>query len=387
MLIAANQDGELIHSTRAANRLGEEFRCPVCRKRVLYKAGSKRIPHFAHQREANCPGTDEPESIIHLEGKNLLYKWTAQWAEESALEKYYEPISQRTDIEVYAEGKHYAIEFQCSPISAQRLIERTLGYQKIEMEPVWIFHTGFLKKQGNCLWSLTSSLQTAIRHSPNGSSYLLFFDCKTPKTIIQLNNLIPITKTLFFAQMERVPLTVNSVEQILYPKARPIVFIREWMRKRESLIRNEWRYQGITNPLFRSLYSIGIQGMLPMLIGIPLKSSIFFATAPHHWQGLIVIDLLDCQEKLGEITRHGIQKRFMDRLRKREILVRSLPCVPGSFFAPVEEFLRFLEKAEYLIKIGENSYIIEEGFPVKMMQQEEIIHSLADFLKRENEDS
>ncbi len=88
MLIAANQDGELIHSTRAANRLGEEFRCPVCRKRVLYKAGSKRIPHFAHQREANCPGTDEPESITHLEGKNLLYKWTVLWAEESALEKY-----------------------------------------------------------------------------------------------------------------------------------------------------------------------------------------------------------------------------------------------------------------------------------------------------------
>lgn len=387
MLIAANQEGELVHSMRITKRSGEEFRCPVCRKRVLYKAGSKRIPHFAHQREENCPGTDEPESIMHLEGKNLLYEWTVKWTEKSILEKYYHSICQRTDIEAYADGRSYAIEYQCSPISAVRLIERTIGYKKLELEPIWIFHSCFLKKQGHYLWSLTASLQSAIRHSPKGFSYLLFFDYKNPKTFILLNNLIPITKTLFFGQAESISLTEKSFPQILYPKARPILFIHEWVRKRESLIRNEWRYQGISNPLFRAFYSIGIQGMLPSVIGIPLKSSNLFAVPPHHWQGFVILDLLDCQKMQGEITPFGIRKRFMDRLRKREILTRSLPCVSGSLFTPVEEFMRFLEKAEYLIKNGENSYIIEEGFPIKKIRQEEINHLLAEFLEKENDDS
>ena len=387
MLIAVNQEDELVHSTRAAGQFGENFKCPVCRKRVIYKGGSKRIPHFAHQREESCPGSDEPESLIHLEGKNLLYEWTAQWAEESMLEKFYHSISQRTDIEACTEGKSFAVEYQCSPISASRLLARTLGYKKIEIEPIWIFHSDFLKRQGNSLWSLADSLQSAIRQSPAGFPYLLFFDCKTPHTLILLNNLIPITKKLFFGQVERIPLTKNSLPQILNPKDRDILFIREWMRKRESLIRNEWRYQGITNPLLRGLYSIGIQSIMPRVIGIPLKSSILFSVPPHHWQGYVILDLLDCQDKLGEITSHGIRKRFMDRLRKREIITRSLPCAPISLFAPVEEFMRFLEKAEYLIKKGENSYIIEEGFPIKTIRQEEMIQMLVDFLKEENEDS
>ena len=385
MLVAANQEGKLIHSTRAADRKGDEFSCPICRKRVLYKAGRKRIPHFAHQREENCPGMDEAESFIHLEGKNLLHEWTSQWAERAVVERYYDSICQRADIEANAEGRAFAIEYQCSPLSAKRLIERTLGYKRIEIEPVWIFHLNLLKKQGNLLWSLTSFLQSAIRISPLGFPYLLFFDCNTPKTLILLNNLIPITKELFFGQAESVALTGKSLPQILDPQARTILFISEWMRKRESLIRNEWRYQGITNPLLRSFYSLGIQSKLPRMIGIPLRSSIVFGIPPHHWQGYVILDLLDCQMKEGEIRPDGIRKRFMDRLRKREILIRDLPSVSISLFTPVEEFMRFLEKTEYLIKNGENSYIIKEGFSIKMIRQEELNHLLVDFFKEEND--
>ncbi|KMY45331.1 hypothetical protein AC622_14780 [Bacillus sp. FJAT-27916] len=386
MLIAADEEGRLVHSTHLAERKNRIFKCPICQKRVLFKAGSRRIPHFAHQREERCPGMDEPESIIHLEGKNLIYEWALQWAERAVLEQYYHSISQRADIAVHADGLDYAIEFQCSALSAERLIERTMGYQEEGIEPVWIFHLPLLKKKGSMEWSLPASLQSAIRLSPSGDLYLLFFDPQNPKTVLLLRNLIPITKEIFFGQAERLPLKGRTIRQWLRPRARPFLYIREWMRKRESLIRNEWRYQGAKNPLLRSLYSIGIQGMLPKMIGIPLKSSFLYGSAPHHWQGLVFMDLLNCQQKHGEITHWGIRRHFMDRLRKREIVIRSLPSVKIPFFAPVEEYMRFLEKTEYLIKNKENSYIIEEGFLTKEMQHSTINQVVLDFLKEEHND-
>lgn len=387
MLVAADPEGVLIHSLHMGERKDRLFRCPICQKRVLFKTGSKRIPHFAHQRDERCPGMDEPESIIHLEGKNLLYEWARQWAEEAVLEKYYRSISQRADIAVHADGLNYAIEYQCSSLSAERLIERTMGYQEEGIEPIWMFHISLLKRKGSMEWSLLACLQSAIRLSASGDFYLVFFDPQNPKSILLLRNLIPITKEIFFGQAEQLPLTGSTMRQWLRPRARPLLYIREWMRKRESLIRNEWRYQGVKSPFLRSLYSYGIQGMLPRMIGIPLKSAFLYATAPHHWQGLVFIDLLECQQKQGEITPWGIRRRFMDRLRKREILIRSLPSLKMNVFIPVEEYMRFLEKTEYLIKINEKSYIIEEGFLTKKVQQSTINQLLLDFFKEENEDS
>ena len=62
-------------------------------------------------------------------------------SQEVVLEPLLHKISQRPDLLVQSGQAEYPIEFQCSTIPISHLEERTDGYRRAGMEPIWILHT------------------------------------------------------------------------------------------------------------------------------------------------------------------------------------------------------------------------------------------------------
>lgn len=132
MLIAQSRAG-LVNAQFA--QPGEEYLCPACRHPVQYRRGKVKIAHFAHLPGANCT-VSEGETTEHLAGKQQLLEWLSALGEVPQLEVYLPAINQRPDL--LLKRSRIAVEFQCSPLTEQRLRERNTGYRQLGIRPIWI---------------------------------------------------------------------------------------------------------------------------------------------------------------------------------------------------------------------------------------------------------
>ncbi len=61
------------------------------------------------------------------------------------LEPYLKELSQRPDLLVTSDRRQVAIEFQCSTITHEKWLSRTLGYKKNAIQVLWLFQTSLKK--------------------------------------------------------------------------------------------------------------------------------------------------------------------------------------------------------------------------------------------------
>ncbi len=149
ILTACTDDGRLIFLSPELERQElrkwrqtQRFYCPQCKGPVQLKVGEIVVPHFAHVSDTSCSSSfSEGESPRHLKGKRLLYQMLSSGSQEVVLEPLLHKISQRPDLLVQSGQAEYPIEFQCSMIPISHLEERTDGYRRAGMEPIWILHT------------------------------------------------------------------------------------------------------------------------------------------------------------------------------------------------------------------------------------------------------
>ncbi|MFY9902521.1 MAG: competence protein CoiA family protein, partial [Trichococcus sp.] len=165
MLIARNANGELIQAYQASKEKGknvEEFYCPACKGKLVLKKGNIMIAHFAHRQHSDCAVFSEGETLPHLKGKQLLLEKFQSEGIAVTLECWLPELQQRPDLLlVLADGKKIAVEYQCSPISAADLSERTLGYQRFGYEVWWI--CGMNYQPGGI--KMTQSIYQFLKHS------------------------------------------------------------------------------------------------------------------------------------------------------------------------------------------------------------------------------
>lgn len=141
MFVALDSDGrrcELL-SHQQADQLrtaGAHVFCPACKERLLIKNGSQLPAHFAHRSHACSFG--EPESAEHLRGKLLLRDIALAGGWEAELEVYLPDQQQRIDVLISRGVQRRALEFQCSPLGARRLLERTAGYASVGLATQWL---------------------------------------------------------------------------------------------------------------------------------------------------------------------------------------------------------------------------------------------------------
>ena len=74
MLIAKNQEGNLVSALETCLKRKESYSCPGCQGVVLLRHGQVMCPHFAHKSLQDCQFFSENESAQHLSLKAALYK-------------------------------------------------------------------------------------------------------------------------------------------------------------------------------------------------------------------------------------------------------------------------------------------------------------------------
>ncbi|MDE1547975.1 competence protein CoiA [Jeotgalibaca caeni] len=109
--------------------------CPGCKEPVFLKKGGRKLAHFCHYAHAECHQFSEGETQAHLLGKQQLFQWLVDQGIEVEMEAWLPELKQRPDLLV---GGNIALEYQCSPIQTERLVERTNGYLKAGYEVIWL---------------------------------------------------------------------------------------------------------------------------------------------------------------------------------------------------------------------------------------------------------
>lgn len=139
MLIAKNEQDDLVNVAEMSRTEIEALRakkltCPVCHGRVTVKNGLHKIPHFAHRQQEGCLAFSEGETAEHLGLKLALFEWGCQNGQSMQLEAYLPELVQRPDLLL----DKLAIEVQCSPLSQERLRERTKNYHAHDYQVIWL---------------------------------------------------------------------------------------------------------------------------------------------------------------------------------------------------------------------------------------------------------
>ena len=135
MLIAKNQEGNLVSALETSLQRKEPYSCPGCQGVVLLRHGQVMCPHFAHKSLQDCQFFSENESAQHLSLKAALYKSLVNHGEKVSIEKVLFEMGQIADLFV---GDSLALEVQCSRLSQQRLRERTCAYHQAGYEVRWL---------------------------------------------------------------------------------------------------------------------------------------------------------------------------------------------------------------------------------------------------------
>lgn len=146
MLFAYNQTGELVKATESGKK--QRFICPDCSEPLICKAGTIKIPHFAHEKNSQCFGLSEGESLMHLNLKEKLWHWGQKFHEDWCLEQPLADLPQRPDLLF----NKVCLEVQCSPLPFSRFQERVAGYREKKYHDVWLL--------GEQLWPKKKLLPT-----------------------------------------------------------------------------------------------------------------------------------------------------------------------------------------------------------------------------------
>ena len=179
MFVARNHKGLLCNALEEKIEKGADFVCPACSGAVRFKKGKVMQPHFAHVSLEQCHFYRENESAEHLSLKSELFRWAVQ-TEEVEVEAFLPALQQIADLLV--DGK-LALEVQCSPLSIERLQERTLSYRQHGYQALWLL--------GRKLWlkdSLTRLQKDFLYFSKNMGFHLWELDQE--KRVLRLKYLI-----------------------------------------------------------------------------------------------------------------------------------------------------------------------------------------------------
>lgn len=178
MLIAMDAQHQLVNAATADRQI--EYYCPECVQPVRLKRGAVIVPHFAHVHATDCDAFSEGETTEHLRGKKQLATWFAASGYTVRLEAGLPEIHQRPDILVRrGTAQPLALEFQCSPLSVERLAARTQGYRQHGYQVLWLLGRPYQRQL-----HLNSKALKFLQYQQRWGLFLLFLD--TQSTSVRL---------------------------------------------------------------------------------------------------------------------------------------------------------------------------------------------------------
>lgn len=379
MLVANRKNGEKFsladyHDRDVLNdfRKKEEFQCPICGELVILKLGSKRIWHFSHRKDANCPQEYERESDYHMKGKLQLYQWIKQNGLEAELESYFPSCKQRADIAFEWRHKRYALEFQCSAISSELFTKRTKGYLASGITPIWLLGGNQLKRMGANLYSFNLFQYLFLRETETGWNLPSY--CSDSRNFIFLHHTLPVSSKKVIASMCAYPRSETNPSVLFTPSPVKVIPLSNWLHELQKVKNSFFVHPTLAQQIFlNELYTKQLNMLLlPPELGLPVPSAPFIETPPVVWQTYLYLDILRHLRAGEVISEKNLYNAILIRTHKKQIIPRTIPLLKqNDFFAPVEEYLALLVKITTLEKISDHRYKMIRPFylPCTVEQQ------------------
>lgn len=368
LLTAMTKDGQVFslvehHHREELMKLRkeEQFFCPVCHSELLLKIGSKKIPHFAHVKNSHCTDSYDRESEYHLQGKLHLYYWLTNLSLTPQLEAYFPNIGQRADVAFHFDGKMYAIEFQCSPISQEVFIKRTKGYRKAFITPLWILGSNHIKRLKRNKVSLSSFHYSFMKH--HHEQFFLPTYCPEKKQFIILEDIVPLSTQISFCTFQTWKLETMTINKLLEPNLNKHRHQYMWLEEMFNIRKKIWFFRTPSmNQFIIDLYHHSLNPhFLPPYLGLPIINSHFIETHPLLWQTYLFLDYLQHPNK--RMTNHDLKMIFLKRVKEGKIKLRRLPQVANrNVFLPLYEFLHLLLTLGIVREKNEHIYEIEPHY-------------------------
>lgn len=363
MLQASLANGTLVTPAQLTETKIESYRsckfyCPTCQAPVILKAGERVIPHFAHKSNSPCIKNKGGESKEHYEGKLLLYNWLKTEGLQVKLEKYIPTLDQQPDLLIPFENKQIAIEYQCSPVSAQSIRKRTSGYLKENIQPIWILSPRLLQRITPMKIRVTSFLKQFIHQFSPNKPQNIYFLCPTTKQLSIFQHIYFTNNTVAYGVVKFVPLRklhfLNLFQNFPLDQERLYknwLFEKQYLRTKatrslygQQLLWNQWIYT-------QGLY---VQ-YLPSVIHLPIASQVYMKSPPWDWQSRIYLNLIH-PKNIGS----SLNLRQCVRLLRRHIQKEDyFPLIKQSANAAIKEYLNILCTLNILERNGEHNFIIK----------------------------
>ncbi|MRG87086.1 competence protein CoiA [Salinibacillus xinjiangensis] len=351
MLKALNQAGQpilLMNKTRAEmNELRKQsFYCPGCKEKVFIRAGDKVVPHYAHFHSNSCSlGYGEGE--YHRQGKLDLYKWLQLQGIQVELEYYIPKIRQRPDLLLKWKGWIYALEFQCAVIPVNIIRERTKGYLRLGIQPIWILGENRIKWKYQHRVQLTNFESLFLQQlSSNTEPKFLIYHPRT-KVFTILTNPYPLKNKVYGHVQSRL-LTQLSFSTLfnhidISTKALMDYWLKEKMKFRT---RRQRHYSKEDSKYLHWLYQKGLHPQsIPSEIHLPLDHHYLSNTPVYIWQSEFLLNHIHPLSIGEKVYYKPISEDF---------------SVIPSFYNPQHdvqlEYLLLLERLQILTSNGKFSF-------------------------------
>lgn len=326
-------------------RLTEQFACPQCGERVLLKVGSVRIPHFSHVSDSTCSANfSEGESQPHLQGKQLLHSMFQRLNKLPVLEPFIPELAQRPDLLIEHDGRSIPIEFQCSRLPEDVKAGRTIGYQSIGIEPVWILHTPNKYRdlpEGLNVYSFTAFQQLFFSEELSPERTLLTLSPET-KQFHYFSHLLPLEGNRFIGIHRKLSISLQ-----IFPFARPKlpddqliqIYCKFYKYHRKTYLERVLflNRKGVQNPFLKACYEMKMRPTeLPAWIGVPVKYNGAFTVPDCEWQlGIIYM-----------LKRFGFSSSRVPIQRLRRF-IHSYPGYKEDQLLACTEYLHFLQRINW----------------------------------------
>lgn len=132
-LFSHDHFGNLILAKNALKQM--DYKCLECSAPLRVRMGHIRHPHFYHYRKRSVC-RQAGKSLTHLQVQHFIQLKIG--AHEAELEKHFESIKRIAD--VVWEKEKLIFEIQISPMSIQECKERTIDYNSLGYQVIWILH-------------------------------------------------------------------------------------------------------------------------------------------------------------------------------------------------------------------------------------------------------
>lgn len=171
-------NGKIVRA--AGCRLDGPFICPECGQALSLMHGKRKHAYFVHTHDgdSHCHG----ETKLHQQGKSQMMKWAKAHGWHPQMEVFLPNVKQRPDLLIQVDQKPFVLEYQCSPLGLERLIERNHGYRSLHLPYCW-----FLGPRYRCRLHDSKVAQFTQWHQ--GQPVLPFWDLDNSRPEFQFNYL------------------------------------------------------------------------------------------------------------------------------------------------------------------------------------------------------